>query len=174
MAILPIITAPDRRLKVTCDPVAEVDGQIARLMDDMLETIYHVPGIGLSAPQVGLTIRVIVADVTRENDQRQPYLMANPELLWASEEEWEYEEGCLSLPGQYAMLRRPQSIRVAYLDQKNQPREMAAEDMLATCILHEMDHLKGILFVDHLSKLKRDLILRRLVKQRKQKVAANA
>ena len=174
MAVLPILTAPDRRLKVICDPVAEVDDQIARLMDDMLETIYHVPGIGLSAPQVGLAIRVIVADVTREEDRRQPYLMANPRLLWASEEEWEYEEGCLSLPGQYAMLMRPESIRVAYLDQKNQPREMAAEGMLATCILHEMDHLEGILFVDHLSKLKRDLILRRLVKQRKQKAAVNA
>ncbi len=174
MAVLPIISAPDPRLKLTCEPVAKVDKEIARLMADMLETIYHVPGIGLAAPQVGRAIRVIVADIGREKDDRQPYLMANPELLWASDEVWEYEEGCLSLPGEYALLSRPEKIRVAYLDKKNQPQELEAEGILATCVLHEMDHLEGILFVDHLSKLKRDLILRRLVKQRKQKAAVNA
>ncbi len=174
MAILQIIKAPDPRLKLSCEPVEHVDKDIKRLMEDMLETIYDAPGIGLAAPQVGITKRVIVAEVVRAEEKRQPYLMANPEILWASDEEWEYEEGCLSLPGQYAMLMRPERIRIAYLDENNKAQEMEAEGILSTCIQHEMDHLDGKLFVDHLSKLKRQLILRRLVKQQKQKAAVNA
>lgn len=174
MAILPIITAPDPRLKLTCEPVERVDGDIRRLMDDMLETIHHAPGVGLAAPQVGITKRVIVVEVTRENEEPTPHLMANPEILWASEALFDYEEGCLSLPDQFALVGRPDEIRVRYLDRAGKTRELEAEGILATCIQHEMDHLDGILFVDHLSKLKRSLILRRLLKARKQKVAVGA
>ena len=172
MAELPIITAPDPRLKVTCEPVETVDDSIAKLMRDMLDTMYLAPGIGLAAPQVGVTKRVLVVDVAPKDAPREPICMANPEILWHSEEQSTYEEGCLSLPEQYAEVERPSQIRVRYLDETNTVQERDAEGLLATCIQHEMDHLDGIIFVDHISALKRRIILRKLSKLKKQQVMA--
>ena len=167
MAKLDIIIAPDPRLKLKCKPVAKVDAKVARLMDDMLATMYAAPGIGLAAPQVGVTQRIIVLDVAREDDKPAPLKMANPEIVWASDEDVIYNEGCLSLPEHYADVARPKAIRVRYLDHQNEIRELQAEGLLATCIQHEMDHLDGILFVDHITALKRNIILRKLLKAKK-------
>lgn len=167
MAILPVIVAPDARLKVVSEPVAAVDAEVRRLMDDLLDTMYDAPGVGLAAPQVGVAKRVIVVDVAREGEAAKPLRMANPELIAASDETAAYEEGCLSLPDQYAEVRRPTRCTVAYLDYDGAAQRLDAEGLLATCVQHEMDHLDGILFVDHVSKIKRDLILRRLAKQRR-------
>jgi len=168
MARLPIITAPDPRLKQVAKPVARVDARVRQLMDDMLETMYVAPGIGLAAPQVGEASRIIVVDVSPDDaEKRQPYRMANPELLWVSDEDVTYNEGCLSVPEHYADVARPKAIRVRYLDENDEIRELEAEGLLATCIQHEMDHLEGILFIDHLTALKRNIILRKLLKARK-------
>src|SRR5687768_17839987 len=155
MALLPIITAPDPRLKVKGRPVAAVDAKVRRLMDDMLETMYHAIGIGLAAPQVGATQRVLVVDVARDGEKPQPMRIANPEILWRSEELMTANEGCLSLPEHYADVERPAEIRLRYLDQDNEIREIEAKGLLATCLQHEIDHLDGTLFVDHISSLKR-------------------
>ena len=167
MALLPIIIAPDPRLKQIAAPVARVDDRIRRLMDDLLETMYQAPGIGLAAPQVGVLKRVIVVDASAKDEERASLCMANPELIEVSDEDAHYEEGCLSLPEHYAEVVRPIRIRVRYLDHENEIRELDAEELLATCIQHEMDHLEGILFVDHLSALKRNMILRKLTKAKK-------
>jgi peptide deformylase len=167
MAKLDIIIAPDPRLKLKCKPVAKVDAKVARLMDDMLETMYAAPGIGLAAPQVGVTQRIIVLDVAREDEKPAPIKMANPELVWVSDEDVTYNEGCLSLPEHYADVARPKAIRVRYLDHQNEIRKLEAEGLLATCIQHEMDHLDGVLFVDHITALKRNIILRKLLKAKK-------
>ncbi|WP_422368885.1 peptide deformylase [Pelagibius sp.] len=167
MALLPIITAPDPRLKKVCTPVETVDADIRRLMDDMLETMYNAPGIGLAAPQVGVLKRVIVVDVAAEDQPRAPLCMANPELIWVSDDDATYEEGCLSLPEHYGDVVRPAAIKLRYLDRENEIREMDADGLLATCIQHEMDHLDGILFVDHMTALKRNMILRKLLKAKK-------
>lgn len=167
MAVLPIIVAPDPRLKRIAEPVAKVDAETRRLMDDMLETMYKAPGIGLAAPQVGVLKRVIVIDLAREDEKPQPLRMANPELIWVSDEDAVYNEGCLSLPEHYADVTRPAAIKVRYIDHENEIRELEADGLLATCIQHEMDHLEGILFVDHLTALKRNIILRKLLKAKK-------
>ena len=164
MALLPIITAPDPRLKIKAKPVAKVDAKVRRLMDDMLETMYHAIGVGLAAPQVGATERVIVVDVAREGEKPQPLRIANPEILWRSEEMMTANEGCLSLPEHYADVERPAAIRLRYLDHENEIREIEAKGLLATCLQHEIDHLDGVLFVDHISTLKRGMILRKLQK----------
>jgi peptide deformylase len=174
MAMLPIIVAPDPRLKQTAKPVPKVDSRIRRLMDDMLETMYAAPGIGLAAPQVGVLSRVIVLDIAREDEPPQPLRMANPELLWLSDEDATYNEGCLSVPEHYADVARPRACRVRYIDHENEIRELEAEGLLATCIQHEMDHLDGILFLDHISALKRNIILRKLVKAKKAGVPVGA
>jgi peptide deformylase len=167
MALLPVLIAPDPRLKLKAKPVAQVDSTVRRLMDDMLETMYLAPGIGLAAPQVGEALRIIVADVARDEEEKQPIRMANPEILWRSDELATYNEGCLSLPEHYADVTRPAEIRVRYLDYENEIREMKAEGLLATVIQHEMDHLQGVLFVDHISPLKRNIILRKLAKTKR-------
>lgn len=169
MALLPIITAPDPRLKVKAKPVAAVDDKIRKLMDDMLETMYLAPGIGLAAPQVGVARRVIVVDTAREGEPAKPLKIANPEILWRSEELATYSEGCLSLPEHYADVTRSAKIRLRYLDYQNEIREIEVEGLLATCIQHEMDHLEGVLFVDHISPLKRNIILRKLLKAKRAK-----
>jgi peptide deformylase len=171
MAQLPIITAPDPRLKLKAKPVKAVDGELRRLMDDMLETMYAAPGIGLAAPQVGVAKRVLVVDVAREGEPRQPFRIANPEILWRSDELATYNEGCLSLPEHFADVSRPAKIRLRYLDHENDLREQEMEGLLATCVQHEMDHLEGVLFVDHISALKRGIILRKLAKLKRQKAA---
>ena len=155
MAILPIITAPDPRLKKVCKPVEGVDDALRVLMDDMLETMYNAPGIGLAAPQVGRLVRLLVVDVAREGEKPQPHFLANPELTWVSDHDNTHEEGCLSLPEEYAEVVRPAEIKVRYLDRDGKEAELAADGLLATCIQHEMDHLDGILFVDHISALRR-------------------
>ncbi len=167
MALLPIITAPDPRLKKLSKPVDTVDAEVGRLMDDMLETMYDAPGVGLAAPQVGVLKRVIVVDVADKDSEPQPLMLANPELTWVSDEDTSYEEGCLSLPEHYAEVVRPAAVKLRYLDRQNEIRELAADGLLATCIQHEIDHLDGILFVDHLSALKRNMILRKLLKAKK-------
>jgi peptide deformylase len=171
MALLPIITAPDSRLKLVAKPVTAVDDQVRRLMDDMLETMYTAPGIGLAAPQVGVARRILVVDIAREGEPPQPLKIANPEILWRSEELATYNEGCLSLPEHYADVERPARIRLRYLDYQNEIREVEMEGLLATCVQHEMDHLDGVLFVDHISPLKRNIILRKLAKLKRQKAA---
>src|SRR5471030_1354293 len=168
MTLLPVLIAPDPRLKLKARAVAQVDSTIRRLMDDMLETMYVAPGIGLAAPQVGHALRIIVADVARdEEEEKQPLRMANPEILWLSDTLATYNEGCLSLPEHYADVTRPAAIRVRYVDHENEIRQMEAEGLLATVIQHEMDHLEGVLFVDRISPLKRNIILRKLAKTKR-------
>jgi peptide deformylase len=174
MALLSIITAPDPRLKVKAKPVPRVDAAARKLMDEMLETMYAAPGIGLAAPQVGASKRIIVLDTAREGEKPQPLRIANPELLWVSDEMMLQSEGCLSLPEHYADVERPRAIRLRYLDHQNEIRELEAEGLLATCIQHEIDHLEGTLFVDHISSLKRSIILRKLQKTKRQKVPTPA
>ena len=167
MALLPILVAPPPVLKQKAKPVAAVGARIAKLMDDMLETMYDANGIGLAAPQIGVLDRVIVVDVHEKDQPRNPMKMANPEIVWASDERVPCEEGCLSVPDHYAEVTRPKAVRVRYLDERNEVRELEADGMLATCIQHEIDHLDGVLFVDHLSMLKRNMILRKLQKQQR-------
>jgi peptide deformylase len=172
MAKLSIITAPDPRLKVVSEPVAEVDYGIQKLMDDMLSTMYAAPGIGLAAVQVGVPKRVIVMDTGEQGGQDKPLCMVNPEVLTASDDMWTYEEGCLSLPDQYADVRRPVAVTLNFLDYEGEPQELEAKGLLATCIQHELDHLEGILFVDHLSTLRRGIILKKLRKAKRESAAA--
>lgn len=174
MAILPIITAPDPRLKIVSEPVESVDNDLRRLMDDMLETMYDAPGIGLAAIQVGVAKRVLVMDIGEEDDReaRKPLYFVNPEILETSDNFSVYNEGCLSVPEQYADVERPDEVTVRYLDYDGTAQTIQATGLLATCLQHEMDHLDGILFVDHLSNLKRNMILRKLRKT--QRMAAPA
>ncbi|MBL9010702.1 MAG: peptide deformylase [Alphaproteobacteria bacterium] len=167
MAIRPILTAPDPRLKTISKPVERVDDALRALMDDMLDTMYDAPGIGLAAIQIGVPQRVIVMDLAGKDEEKQPRFFVNPEILWRSEDLSFYEEGCLSVPEMYEDVQRPARIRARWLDYHGQEVEMEADGMLATCLQHEMDHLEGVLFIDHLSKLKRDIILRKMTKAKK-------
>jgi peptide deformylase len=167
MALLTVLVAPDPRLKLKAKPVEVVDDRVRQVMDDMLETMYAAPGIGLAAPQIGDPRRIIVIDVAHDDEEKKPLRMANPEILWRSDEETTYNEGCLSLPDHYADVTRPKEIKVRYLDHQNEIRELHADGLLATVIQHEMDHLQGVLFVDHISPLKRNIILRKLTKQKR-------
>lgn len=167
MALLSILIAPDPRLAKKSSPVESVDAEIRQLMDDMLETMYKAPGIGLAAPQVGVLKRVIVLDIAPEDEAPAPLRMANPEIIWVSDDDAEYNEGCLSVPEHYADVVRPASCVVKYLDENNKARELTAEGLLATCVQHEIDHLEGVLFIDHLTSLKRNIILRKLLKAQK-------
>jgi len=167
MALLDIITAPDPRLKKKAADVARVDAATAKFMADLLETMYDAPGLGLAAPQVGVLRRIIAVDPAREGEPPRPMVMANPEIIWASDETKEHEEGCLSLPDEFEPVTRPARIKVRYLDQQNEIRTIEADGLLAVVIQHEMDHLNGVLMVDHISALKRGMILRRLTKQKK-------
>jgi peptide deformylase len=171
MAVLPILTAPDPRLKAKAKRVEKVDAEIRRLMDDMLETMYAAPGIGLAAPQVGALVRVVVIDIGKTEADRNPLFMANPEIVEVSEDDNTYEEGCLSVPTHYAEVVRPRQVKVRFLDHQNEIRELEADGLMATCIQHEMDHLDGVLFIDRISSLKRNMILRKLVKTKKEEAA---
>ena len=173
MAKLQILVAPDPILKKPAAPLERVDAAARRLMDDMLETMHGANGIGLAAPQVGVLKRIIVVDVTAPREQPpHPYRMANPEIVWRSDTVVAGEEGCLSLPDQFADVVRAERIRVRFLDHENEIRELEADGLLARCIQHEIDHLQGTLFVDHLSALKRNIILRKLSKTKKQQAPA--
>ncbi|MBM3642939.1 MAG: peptide deformylase [Alphaproteobacteria bacterium] len=169
MAKLPILTAPDPRLKRKSAPVERVDDEVRWLMDDMLETMYAAPGIGLAAPQVGVLKRVIVLDIEREGTSTGPIRMANPEIVDVSDEDATSEEGCLSVPEHYSDVERPARVTVRYLDRDGESRDLACEGLLAKCVQHEIDHLDGVLFIDRISALKRNIILRKLVKARKEK-----
>ncbi len=172
MAILPIIVAPDPTLRAKSSLVERVDDDLRKLMDDMLQTMYDAPGVGLSAIQVAVPKRVIVVDAARDDEPPNPLYLVNPELTWVSETLTTYEEGCLSLPEHYAEVDRPAEIEFSYLDYDGEARTLRADGLLATCIQHEMDHLEGLLFVDHISALKRNMILRKLKKAKRQRVTA--
>lgn len=172
MALLPIIYAPDSRLKLKCQEVKKIDESACRLMENMLETMYAAPGIGLSAPQVGDSRRMLVCDIARQNEVPRPIKMVNPKVVWLSDETLVAEEGCLSLPQHFAEVQRPKEIRVKYLDEFGNNKEVAADGLLAACIQHEIDHLDGILFVDYLSPLRRNIIVRKMKKLKRQKEAA--
>lgn len=167
MAILPIITAPDPLLKQVSKPVDDVDDALRALMDDMLESMYFAPGIGLAAIQVGVPKRVIVMDISNDEDGPEPRHLVNPEVTWHSDELTLYNEGCLSVPEHYAEIERPAEAKIKYLDYDGNQQEIHAFGLLATCIQHEIDHLDGVLFIDHLSGVKRNIIVRKLVKARK-------
>ena len=167
MALRQILIEPNEVLRKKSTPVDKVDSDIQKLMDDMLETMYAAPGIGLAAIQVGVPKRIIVLDIAQKEGQKNPMFFVNPEIINKSENKSTYEEGCLSVPGQFAEIDRPEECFVKYLDYNGQPKEIKAEGMLATCIQHEMDHLEGILFIDYLSKLKKTMIIKKLSKQKK-------
>jgi peptide deformylase len=164
---LAIIVAPDPRLKRPAEPVARVDREVRRLMDGMLDAMHGANGIGLAAPQVGVLKRVVVIDVSQPDQPADPLCMADPEIIWLAEERIAGEEGCLSLPDHFAEVIRPRAVCVRYRDVDDVVREREADGLLAKCIQHEIDHLDGVLFVDHLSALKRGIILRKLGKQKK-------
>jgi peptide deformylase len=167
MALRPILVAPDPRLKRVSSTVSAVDDEIRALIDDLFETMYAAPGVGLAAPQVDVHKRLLVMDIAERDGDSKPFVMINPVILERSESEAVYEEGCLSVPGHYADVARPDKVRVRYLDRDGVEQEIAVEGFLATCLQHEMDHLDGILFVDRISALKRNMILRKLAKARK-------
>lgn len=167
MAIRPIVIAPDPVLKQKCAPVETIDAEVLTLLDDMLETMYDAPGIGLAAPQVGVPLRAIVIDVDREGEATGPLKLINPEIVWKSDELQTMEEGCLSIPEQYHDVTRPAQVKVAYTDAAGERREIEGGGLLAACLQHEIDHIDGVLFIDHLSQLKRSMILRRLSKGKK-------
>ena len=168
MAIREILTEPNKILRQKSLLVEKVDSETQKLMDDMLETMYAAPGIGLAAIQVGVPKRVIVLDIAKKDEPKQPMYFVNPEIIEKSQNNSSYEEGCLAVPGQFAEIERPDRCHIKYLDYQGKSKEMKAEGMLATCIQHEMDHLEGILFIDYLSKLKRSMIVKKLSKQKKE------
>jgi peptide deformylase len=167
-----LVIFPDIGLRRICAPVERVDSKLAKLLNEMLEVMYAAPGIGLSAPQIGVAKRALVVDVAKEGQPKQPLCVVNPKILWRSEEKVTYEEGCLSLPEQYAEVARPESIRLRFDDETGSAREIDAKGLLATCLQHEIDHLDGVLFIDHISKVRRDILVRKLAKARKAKASA--
>jgi peptide deformylase len=169
MSTLDLVILPDSLLRKVSAPAQTVDSQLLKLLDDMLETMYDAPGIGLAAVQVGKLTRAITIDVSREEDKRDPLFLINPEITWRSDELSSYQEGCLSIPEYYEEVIRPEKVGVRFLDRKGETRELMADGLLATCIQHEVDHLNGVLFIDHLSKLKRDRVLKKFQKQAKLK-----
>jgi peptide deformylase len=177
MALLPIVEVPDPRLRQISSPVEKVDDEVRALVADMFETMYAAPGIGLAAIQVGVPKRILVIDLQEPDEEggepvKDPRVFINPEILESSDREVPYTEGCLSVPDQYAEVDRPDRIRARWLDVDGKAHEEEIEGLLATCLQHEMDHLNGVLFIDHLSRLKREMILKKLAKQRKELKAA--
>ncbi len=174
MSLLSIIVAPDPRLKVVSTPVDTIDDGVRQLMEDMLETVYDEPGIGLSAVQVGIPKRIVVVDVAPKGEDRAPIRLVNPEVFWHSDDVATYEEGCLSLPEHYAEVDRPEAVKVRYFDEHGRAQEIEADGILSRCLQHEIDHLDGILFVDHLTMVRRSIILRKLAKLKKSKLRETA
>jgi peptide deformylase len=164
MAIREIIKLPDKRLRLVSEPVKQIDAGIRKLVDDMFQTMYKAPGIGLAAIQVGVAKRVITMDLSKKEDDHEPQVFINPEILWQSEERVKFEEGCLSIPDYYEEVERPAEVKVKYLDLAGKKREIDAKGLLATCLQHEIDHINGVLFIDHLSKLKRDRVVKKFTK----------
>ena len=166
MPLKNIITVPDPLLKSISKPVDKVNNEIKNLINDMFETMYNAPGVGLAAVQIGIPLRVVVIDISKE-DERKPHFFINPNIVWRSDKTSIYEEGCLSIPNQFAEIERPESCRVEYLDLNNKKKEIEASGLLSTCIQHEIDHLNGVLFIDYLSKLKKNMIIKKVTKNNK-------
>jgi peptide deformylase len=165
MSVRPIIYLPDEKtLRQVSKPVKKVDEHARGVFDDMLETMYDAPGIGLAAVQIGVALRMVVMDLSKEPEVKKPLFLVNPEILWTSEEESDYEEGCLSIPDFYEMVQRPREVKVRFLDRYGEPMELHAKGLLATCLQHEIDHLNGILFIDHISRLKRERVIKKFQK----------
>jgi peptide deformylase len=167
MALRDIIILPDKRLRTVSKPVAKIGDDIRTLVADMFETMYDAPGIGLAAIQVGVPSRVVVMDLSKRETEAEPKIFINPEITWSSEEKSPYEEGCLSIPDIHEDVERPARVKVKYLDLDGKPHEEDAEGLFATCIQHEVDHLNGVLFIDHISKLKRTRIIKKFAKAAK-------
>jgi peptide deformylase len=167
MALRDILLLPDKRLRMKSEPVKAVDKDIRALIEDMFETMYAAPGIGLAAIQIGVPRRVVTVDLAKKDDPAEPQVFINPEIVWASDDKATYEEGCLSIPEYYEEVERPKSVRVKFLDRDGKPQEIEADGLLGTCLQHEIDHINGVLFIDHISKLKRDMVLKKFKKAAK-------
>ncbi len=168
MALRKILTIPDPILREKSLAVKEVDIEIKNLMDDMLNTMYGAPGIGLAAIQIGIPKRVVVMDLSKDEEKKNPMYFVNPEITWRSDKKSIYEEGCLSIPNQFAKIERSEKCNIKFLDYNGNSKELSTEGLLSTCIQHEIDHLNGILFIDYLSKLKKDMIIKKLIKRKKE------
>jgi peptide deformylase len=168
MAVREIIKLPDKRLRLKSEPVKQIDASIRKLVDDMFETMYEAPGIGLAAIQIGVAKRVITLDLSKKEQDHEPRVFINAEITWRSEERAKFEEGCLSIPEYYEEVERPTAVKVRYLDLAGKKHEIDAKGLLATCLQHEIDHINGVLFIDHLSKLKRDRVIKKFVKAAKE------
>ncbi|WP_102829890.1 peptide deformylase [Bartonella bovis] len=169
MLMKSLVTLPNPILREVSKPIEHIDLAILKLADDMLETMYHAQGIGLAAIQIGVPLRMLVIDVAENNAPKNPLVVINPEILWLSDERNIYKEGCLSIPEYYAQVERPKRLRVRYRDREGKQTEIEADNLLATCLQHEIDHLNGCLFIDHISKIKRDMVIRKLKKRAKEK-----
>jgi peptide deformylase len=167
MAVRDILIIPDKRLRQVSKPVGKVDAATRKLVEDMFETMYAAPGIGLAAIQIGEPRRVVTMDLAKKDDEKQPQVFINPELVWSSAEKRTHEEGCLSIPEYYEEVERPAQVRVKYIDVDGKKQEIEAKGLLATCLQHEIDHLDGVLFIDHISKLKRDRVIKKFAKAAK-------
>ncbi len=167
MKIRKILTEPDPILRKKCVALEKVDNDLRKLMNDMLETMYSAPGIGLAAIQIGILKRIVVIDISKEKEKKNPLFLINPEIIFKSENTSIYEEGCLSLPGHYAEIERPAECHIKYIDYHGKNKRLKAQGLLSTCIQHEVDHLNGILFIDYLSRLKKTMIIKKLKKQKK-------
>jgi peptide deformylase len=168
MALRDIIILPDPRLRLVSEPVKTIDAETRKLVADMFETMYAAPGIGLAAIQIGEAVRVVTMDLAKKDEPKQPQVFINPELVWASDAKNTHEEGCLSIPEYYEEVDRPAEVKVRYTDLQGAKHEIAADGLLATCLQHEIDHLNGVLFIDHISKLKRDRVVKKFTKALKQ------
>jgi len=167
MAIREIIKLPDKRLRLVSEPIKRVDAGIRKLIDDMFETMYAAPGIGLAGIQLGVAKRLVTLDLSKKDDEQKPQVFINPEVIWVSEETSTYEEGCLSIPEYYEEVERPAAVTVRYLDLDGKTQEIDAKGLFATCIQHEIDHVNGVLFIDYISRLKRDRITKKFTKAAK-------
>jgi peptide deformylase len=167
MAVRDIIVLPDKRLRLTSEPVKAVDAEVRKLVDDMFETMYKAPGVGLAAIQVGVPRRIVTVDTAKKDEEKKPLALLNPEVIWSSEEKGTYEEGCLSIPEYYEEVERPAQVKVRYTDLDGKTQEVGADGLLATVLQHEIDHINGVLFIDHISKLKRDRVIKKFAKAAK-------
>ena len=171
MAVRDILILPDKRLRLKSEPVKQIDTAVRELVDDMFETMYAAPGIGLAAIQVGIAQRVVTMDLSKKEGDQKPLVFINPEIVWQSEETAQYEEGCLSIPEYYEEVERPAEVKIKYLDIDGKTHEIKAAGLLATCLQHEIDHTIGVLFIDHLSRLKRNLVIKKFTKAAKKEEA---
>ena len=167
MALREILKLPDKRLRLVSEPVKRIDAGIRALVEDMFETMYGAPGIGLAGVQIGVAKRVVVMDLSKKEDAHKPLVFINPEITWESKEQSTHEEGCLSIPEYYEEVERPNEVKVKYLDLEGKTHEITAKGLFATCVQHEIDHINGVLFIDHISKLKRDRVTKKFIKAAK-------